>query len=836
MLDQTTKRKIDSARDILVGKVPDPKAQVEQITTALIYKFMDDMDKESEEIGGKIKFFADDFSQYSWTKLLDKRLSGQGRIDLYTQAIAKMSGNKNIPPLFRDIFKNAFLPFHDPQTLTLFLKEINEFTYDNSENLGDAFEYLLSVLGSQGDAGQFRTPRHIIDFIIEIVNPKKNETILDPSCGTAGFLISAYKHIVENNDGKDKTGKPTDKEKPLTPDEKKKLMDNIVGYDISPDMVKLSLVNMYLHGFQNPKIHEYDTLTSDQRWNEMFNVIVANPPFMTPTGGIRPHKKFSIQASRSEVLFVDYIMEHLHTNGRAGVIVPEGIIFKGDKAYKQLRKALLEDGLSAVVSLPRGVFKPYSGVKTSILIFDKEKAKKTDEVLFIKIENDGFDLGDKRQPIDKNDLPEALEILEAWKQGRKKERNIALWVEKEKIAESGNYHFDGKQYISQELRKLEGAEWVKLDDVFVDIKNGRNVKQKENVGRYKVSRIKTIADGKVDLSATKWTDDKVANDNFLKEGDILFSHINSFEHLAKTAIFDSNEKVVHGINLLRFRSDKEKIEPYFALYLFKSQWFIDEARKYAQKAVNQASINVTNLKKIKIPLPPPEIQKQIVEEIEVKQNAINHAKEIIKNLEKERQYFGREIEKLGDIKMVKLSELTEIVRGGSPRPINKYITNKEDGINWIKIGDVREGEKYVTKTKQKIKREGLSKTRRVRDGDFILSNSMSFGRPYVVKIDGAIHDGWLLIKINDGKKLVSDYLYNILGSDSVKEQYKKLATGGVVKNLNIDLVKSIQIPLPSGTTQKQLVAEAEKEEEIIKQNQNLIKIMEKKIEKVLDNI
>ena len=222
-LDTETKRSIDAARNILVGKVPDPKAQVEQITTALIYKFMDDMDKESQELGGKARFFAKGFEKYSWSKLLDRRLSGAGRLDLYRQAIANISKNPHLPQLFRDIFKGAFLPYNDPETLSLFLKEINGFTYDHSENLGNAFEYLLSVLGSQGDAGQFRTPRHIIDFIVAVVDPAKHETVLDPACGTAGFLISAYKHILNNNTAT-----------PLTPDEKTKLMSNVVGYDISP--------------------------------------------------------------------------------------------------------------------------------------------------------------------------------------------------------------------------------------------------------------------------------------------------------------------------------------------------------------------------------------------------------------------------------------------------------------------------------------------------------------------------------------------------------------------------------------------------------------------------
>ena len=415
MLDSDTKRKIDSARQILVGVVPDPKSQVEQITTALIYKFMDDMDKQSQELGGKATFFTGGFSEFAWTKLLDRRLSGRERLHLYTRSITDMARNPHIPQTFRDIFKDAFLPYNNPETLSLFLKEINGFSYDHSENLGDAFEYLLSILSSQGGAGQFRTPRHIIDFIVDVIDPKKNETVLDPACGTAGFLISTYKHILKSNSsqlqGAQKINNGTSTPIKaytgdlLTPDEKTKLAANLTGYDISPDMVRLSIANMYLHGFVKPGIHEYDTLTSEQRWNERFDVILANPPFMTPKGGIRPHGRFAVQAKRSEVLFVDYIMEHLRMNGRAGIIVPEGIIFQSQNAYKQLRQKLVDDGLIAVVSLPPGVFNPYSGVKTSILFFDNRLAKRSDEILFVKVENDGYDLGAQRRPIGKTTCP-----------------------------------------------------------------------------------------------------------------------------------------------------------------------------------------------------------------------------------------------------------------------------------------------------------------------------------------------------------------------------------------------------------------------------------------------
>jgi type I restriction-modification system DNA methylase subunit len=437
---------IDSARDILVGKVPDPKSQVEQITIALIYKFMDDMDAESEEMGGSRKFFANDYARYGWAKLMRSGLGGHETLNLYAEAIAQMPDNPGIPALFREIFKNAYLPYRDPETLRAFLKIIDEFEYDHSERLGDAFEYLLSVLGSQGDAGQFRTPRHIIDFMVAVLDPKKSETVLDPACGTAGFLISSYKHILRENI--DSQGNST-----LSPDERGMLAGHITGYDISPDMVRLSLVNLYLHGFIDPHIFEYDTLTSQERWGEYADVILANPPFMSPKGGIKPHNRFSVQSKRSEVLFVDYMAEHLTPSGRAGIIVPEGVIFQSGTAYKQLRKLLVEESLVAVVSLPAGVFNPYSGVKTSILILDKALARRSLSIGFFDVANDGFGLGTQRRGIELDDLPTArAEILEYLRRLRALEPleeftpKLGLIVTKETLGANGDYNLSIQRY------------------------------------------------------------------------------------------------------------------------------------------------------------------------------------------------------------------------------------------------------------------------------------------------------------------------------------------------------------------------------------------------------
>ena len=175
-----TKQKIDDLRQILVGKVTDPRSQVEQITNALLYKFMNDMDKESVSLGGVPSYFINEYKKYSWKILLDKKTSGEERVRIYAEALEKMYFNENLPQTFREIFKNSTLPFKEAKVFNKFITRVNDFEYSNSESLGNAFEYLLSFMGKQGDAGQFRTPRHIIDFLVELINPEKKDKILRP--------------------------------------------------------------------------------------------------------------------------------------------------------------------------------------------------------------------------------------------------------------------------------------------------------------------------------------------------------------------------------------------------------------------------------------------------------------------------------------------------------------------------------------------------------------------------------------------------------------------------------------------------------------------------------
>ncbi len=633
MLDIDTKRRIDTARDILVGKVPDPKSQVEQITIALIYKFMDDMDAEAESLGGKRKFFTGEYKRLSWSQLMRPQLGGHDMLALYAEGIDTMPENPGIPPLFRGIFKNAYLPYRDPETLKAFLKVIDEFRYDHSERLGDAFEYLLSVLGSQGDAGQFRTPRHIIDFMVEILDPKKGETVLDPACGTAGFLISAYKHIQHANT--DAKGRST-----LTPDERGRLAKNVRGYDISPDMVRLSLVNLYLHGVTDPRIDEYDTLTSEERWNEFADVILANPPFMSPKGGIKPHKRFSIQAKRSEVLFVDYMAEHLTPTGRAGIIVPEGIIFQSQDSYTALRKMLVETSLVAVISLPAGCFNPYSGVKTSILILDKSIAKRASTIAFFKVENDGFGLGAQRRAIQKNDLPqvqtELVAYLAALRSGASTESIFAVAstaqiVAKEKIAANGDYILSGERYRegSNALTTFPRVRLGAVCEAILTGPFGTSLHESDYVANgIPVINPKNIIDGVVVKDGAKMvslaTIDRL-KEFTLRENDIVIARRGEMGRCAVVTAEMNGWLCGTGCFVIRLKPECELGFAHLQLSSPKVKARLEE------QAVGVTLLNLNQgiLADLEIPLPPLEVQKEIVAEIEGYQNEITRLNSLI---------------------------------------------------------------------------------------------------------------------------------------------------------------------------------------------------------------
>jgi len=844
MLDSETKRRIDTARDILVGKVPDPKSQVEQITIALIYKFMDDMDAEAEEMGGTRSFFASDYEQYGWSKLMAPNMGGFDVLTLYSEAIQKMNFNPGIPQLFRDIFKNAYLPYRDPETLKGFLKVIDDFEYDHSERLGDAFEYLLSVLGSQGEAGQFRTPRHIIDFMAEIIDPKKTDTIIDPACGTAGFLISSYKHILKHNstnyDPKQDRKTYENGHAPaaervvngtfyrgdrLTPDDRARLAGNIIGYDISPDMVRLSLVNMYLHSFTDPHIVEYDTLTSEDRWNEFGDVILANPPFMSPKGGIKPHKRFSVQSKRSEVLFVDYIAEHLSPTGRAAVIVPEGIIFQSGTAYKQLRKMLIENYLFGVVSLPGGVFNPYSGVKTSILLMDKTLAKKIDNIIFVKIENDGFDLGAQRRPKKGSHLPQAVKYLKDYIQCVRSGKEFVaenipnlLVVEKEKIGENGDWNLSGERYRKVTISK-SSYPLVPVGSFYrAQVKSiDPRLSPEDN---FELWSIPACDKGSPEIlkGAEIGSQKKI-----VYPGDVLLSRI--IPHIRRAWAVQENPNgycQVASTEWVVFSSTE--VVPEFLRRALISDVFHERFMQTITGIGGSLSrANPKAVADIQIPLPPLEIQKEIVAEIESYQKIIDGARAVVENYKPQIQIDPEwPIVALGDIATVASSKRIfqdDYVPNGIPFYRTKEIVELSQG-NDISLELFISDEKYNS-IKEKFDVP--------KNGEILVSAVGTIGISWVISDDRKFYfkDGNLLW-IKGFDKVLPDYLKHVL-DDIFLNNMEKYIFGAAYKALTIITLKQFEIPLPTIETQNQIVAQIEKEQELINGNKELIQIFEQKI-------
>ncbi|MDO8588435.1 MAG: N-6 DNA methylase [Armatimonadota bacterium] len=827
-----TKRKIDNARNVLVGKVPDPKSQVEQITLALIYRFMDYMDDQSEGWGGKARFFTNGYEKYAWSNLVDRSVGGHERLELYGEALTRMSQNPHLPQLFRDIFKNAFLPYRAPETLRLFLSEIDGFPLDHTEDLGDSYEYLLSIMGKQGEAGQFRTPRHIIDFIVKCVDPQKDETILDPACGTAGFLICAYQHIMEH-DAED--GRPGGA---LSTDEKNALVGHFAGYDIDPGMVRLALVNMYFHGFQSPSIHEYDTLSSEDRWDESYDVIMANPPFMTPMGGIRPHKRFSVHANRSEVLFVDYIAEHLNPAGRAGIIVPEGIIFTASNAYKSLRKMLVENYLYAVVSLPAGVFNPYAGVKTSILLMDRELAKRTDEILFVKVENDGLDLGAQRREIDKNDLPAALEIVRNYQQtvlGCHSARattvipsaveesafpgmKLTHTVSKSKIAASGDYNLSGDRYretISNLRLKWPMVELGQLATIIAgQSPPGSSYNQDGNGLPFYQGKTEF---GDMYLGAPRFWTTVVTKE--AQDGDVLMSVRAPVGPVNIAAC-----RICIGRGLAAIRPSGQ-LDNRYTYYLLRA---IEDRIRGNGGAVFD-SISRRDIEAITIPLPPLDVQQQIVAEIDAWQKVIDGAKQVIAAWKPTipidpdwpiATFEAAPFQIIDGDRGTNYPSKSDFVPAGHCLFLNTKNV-RSDGFRFDEL-------EFIGVEKDHALRKG-----KLERGDVLLTTRGTIGNTALydasVEFENIRINSGMLIFRPDAAKLTGCYLFHFFQSENFRSQTEAIVSGAAQPQLPIRSLNEARIPLPPLEVQRQIVTEIEEERKAIEANKKLIEAMQARI-------
>ena len=821
VLSNDTKRIIDDARDTLVGHIPVPMMQCQQITLALTYKFMSDDDQQAVDLGGRRHYFTGDLEQYEWSKVVSLRLDDTQRSELYRNGLAALQESESLPAVFREIFKDAVVPYGDHRIMALFLQTMDRMEYDDSEKLGDAYEYLLKIAESQADAGQFRTPRHIIDFIVNIINPQKHEVIIDPACGTAGFLISAYQHV------KNQHRLPGGGSGLSTPD-LTRLTDNLKGYDISPEMTKLAMANMYLHTQdKNPNIDNYDTLTSTDHWNDYADVILANPPFMTPKGGIKPHGLFRVPAKRAEVLFVDYIASHLNEYGRAGIIVPEGIIFQSQNAYKQLRRLLLEECLVAVISLPAGVFKPYSGVKTSILVLDKVLAPQVEHVAFFKVENDGYDLGDQRRPIDKDDLPtvyeEISEYLGRLRSGETTddfEPLTGLLVAKDWVSDGGDYYLTGDRY-RESIPTSTRWPLVRLKDCCSAILSGGTpTTSREDHWKGDIPWITSadILDIKTALPRRFITPEAVKDSatNLIKEGNLIV-----VTRVGLGKIFQNNFDVCisqdsQGLII------KEGIDVSYLAWVLRDM--VQDFKRTSQGSTIQG-VTKKQLSEIEIPLPPLEVQRDLVAEIEGYQRVLDGARAVVDNWHP----------RIAIDPEWPVVELASVVK---PQYGYTASASDEGEARFVRITDISEDGTLRPEGAKFITLDDDSRKHLLCKGDVLVARTgATYGKTMLFQEEHPAVFASYLIRLRFPEDIICpSYYWAFAQGDHYWSQAQALATGGGQPQFNGNAIRKIKLPVPPIETQREIAAEIEAEQALVSVNAELVERMEKRIQNTIARV
>ncbi len=405
------------------GGITNPLTVIEQISYLMFARLLDVTETRNEKRAARTKkpfkaIFDPKQQHLRWSQF--KQLKAEAMLATVRDGVFPHFRKLNGGTTFGEYMQDAQLMIVKPSLLVSAVNMIDALPITDGDAKGDLYEYLLSKLTTAGINGQFRTPRHIIGFMVDLLDPKPTETIGDPACGTAGFLVGVMQHLLETHTSargklKGEAGETIYSGDLLEPYREHIQNDMFHGFDFDSTMLRIASMNLMLHGVDNPDIHYQDTLSNSfpERFAKQaagcFDVILANPPFKgsLDEGDVHPTLTQAVKTKKTELLFVALVLRMLKKGGRSATIVPDGVLFGSSKAHTALRTMLVKDNqIEAVISLPSGVFKPYAGVSTAILVFTK--GGKTDNVFFYDVGADGFSLDDKRDPVRDNDLPDAL--------------------------------------------------------------------------------------------------------------------------------------------------------------------------------------------------------------------------------------------------------------------------------------------------------------------------------------------------------------------------------------------------------------------------------------------
>lgn len=480
MITGELKSKIDKIWDTLwTGGISSPTSALEQITYLMFMKLLDDNEIKKEGnaaalgITYKSKIFKDGkfkldeegnmsipFSELRWSNFHNYEPAMMFEmVRNYVFPFIKTVNGEGKDTAFSRFMSDAVFLIPTPKVLAVCVDELQGIDMSNKDIMGDVYEYCLNKMSSAGKLGQFRTPRHIVDMMVKLVKPTINDTILDPAMGSAGFLLGSAKYLQENY-SKELMRKDVAKHYNTT---------MFSGFDTDPSMLRIGAMNMLLHGVEEPNINRQDSLSDDNTIRDYYSLIMANPPF---TGSVFQEDISKdilalCKTKKTELLFLALFLKSLTVSGRCACIVPDGVLFGSSKAHKAIRKELIENNrLQAVISMPSGVFKPYAGVSTAVLIFTKDPAG-TNDVWFYDMKADGFSLDDKRSPIDDNDIPDVIERFNNLENEKDRKRTEqSFFVPKQEIVDN-EYDLSINKYKEIEYVPVE---YPPTEEILADIK------------------------------------------------------------------------------------------------------------------------------------------------------------------------------------------------------------------------------------------------------------------------------------------------------------------------------------------------------------------------------
>ncbi|CAM3985566.1 DNA methyltransferase [Bacillus wiedmannii] len=469
MITGELRSKVDKLWEVFwTGGITNPLSVIEQFTYLLFIKGLDEVEatKESEAMFLGLEHegtFPKDKQHLRWNKF--KNLEAQQMFDVVSKEvfpfIKNLHGKKD--SAYAKYMDDAIFMIPTPQMLTKIVDGIDNIQMRDRDTKGDLYEYLLSKVATAGTNGQFRTPRHIIDMIVELMKPTPEDIIVDPAAGSAGFLVSSEEYLRKNHN-----------DLFLVQGLKQHFNNDMFhGFDMDRTMLRIGAMNMMLHGVENPNIQYQDSLSEGNKDEDKYTLVLANPPFK----GSLDYEAVSAdllkvtKTKKTELLFLALFIRMLKAGGRCASIVPDGVLFGSSKAHKDIRKEIIENHkLEAIISMPGGVFKPYAGVSTAIIIFTKTGVGGTDNIWFYDMKADGYSLDDKRNKVDENDIPDIIARFHSFQseKGRKRteqsffvpvdeivSKEYDLSINRYKEIEYEEVQYEDPRVILAEIKKLE---------------------------------------------------------------------------------------------------------------------------------------------------------------------------------------------------------------------------------------------------------------------------------------------------------------------------------------------------------------------------------------------